>query len=173
MQRNIIPYEKREVIRQLELVKNIETPIPEFFYVERVPKLSIGLDFETKSVEEFLIFTNQTMYERLFIFECDKQDIDDLEVFLFLCLTFTCTSEQEAEALQQTFKGFNDLSPLNEQEFIEETSLYVNDHFFEELIKIDIEIPVFVAAYQVFKDVFFYCFEGETLFRLYGWERYI
>jgi len=173
MHKKSVSYEKMQVIRQVEVVKNLDTPSPNFFYTERAPLLSIGLDFETKSTDEFLAFTHQYIYERLFIFECDKKDLDDLESFLFLCLVLTQTNQKQTKQLETTFKGFNDLSQLDQKEFIEEVSLYVNDHFFEERITIDIEVPAFVSAYKVFKDDFFYALESHSLFKVYYWDRYI
>ena len=173
MQKKSIPYEKIKAIRQIEVVKNLEIPTPQFFYVKRTPTLDIGLEFETKSIDEFLTFTDQYIYERLFIFQCDKKDLNDLENFLFLCLLLTSHNPQQKEYLEKSFKGFNDLLLLSQKEFLEEVSLYANDHFFEELITIDIKIPAFVSAYKVFKDEFFYAYESQSLFTVYYWERYI
>ncbi|MDN5202826.1 hypothetical protein QQ008_15660 [Fulvivirgaceae bacterium BMA10] len=173
MRKKSITYDKLGSIRLLELVKNLDSIDPQFFYVNREPELEIELDFDIRSVNEFLEFTDKHIYERLFIFECNKEDIDNLENFLFLCLVLENTHHDQEDYQEKTFKGFNDLTFLNKEEFLEEVSLYVNDHFFEELYDINIETSSFMSAYKVFKDEFFYVFESHSLFRAYHWERYI
>ena len=81
MTKQSIQYQNINSIRLVELVKNLESNDSPFFFVFREPKLDIELDFDTKTVDEFLEFTNKYIYERLLIFECNQEDISDIESF--------------------------------------------------------------------------------------------
>jgi len=159
-------------IKRIELIKNLETDHPQFFYVDHQQSLEKQLQFKTLSQQEFEEFTNHNIYERLWVFECDKSDVSDFDNFLFHCSYLERLPVNRAGFVQH-FTGFNNKTPLEENDFSEEVKLYVNDHFFESEYQLEINIPTFIKGFKVYQTEFRYAFEGATSYNIYFWDRYI